>query len=418
MEIDNDYEPFEQQDKFHNSKAKFRAIITGVGFGKSAAGANELTRMAIEYPKCTHLILAANTKILHNATLNQFWKFMPLQYVAQHKKSESTIYLKGGAKIIYLTADNERHVERLRGIEIGSFWLDEAALLLRGLWDIVLARLRDPKGPLKGIITTTPKGYNWLYYYFVKGIHPVTKKELRNKKDYEWFTGSTLDNPFTPEEYKKTLLDQYAGNFAKQELYGEFTSFEGMVYSNFKHKTHIIEKLPEFKEFIAGIDWGFTNPMACVIIGIDSDQRAYVIEEYYRKQQNIENLSEWLKLKKEKYNISNIYADPSEPMLISKLNDLGHNVLQANNEVMPGINFVYSIFEIKKDKKSRLYISNKCPHLLDEINSYHYAEGKEEKDAKEEPLKVNDHAVDAMRYALFTHLGKTGKFSVLPDPWG
>lgn len=233
------YRPHKKQIPFHQSKSKFKAIISGVAFGKTAAGANEILRMAVKYPKSTFLIMAPNGKIMNHATLPEVFKF-GRKLIIGEQKSKNIIHILGGGKIIYLTADNVRHIDRLRGMTIGGFWADEGSLFLRQVWDVLLARLRCPHGPRSGFITTTPKGFNWLYWYFVKKSDPVSKRALRNSKEYEYFGGTTLDNPFTPSDFKKTLMDQYTGMFKKQEIYGEFVGFSGQVYS-FKHHLHVID---------------------------------------------------------------------------------------------------------------------------------------------------------------------------------
>ena len=422
MNIKNGYVPTPKQLEFHNSTAKFKALITGVGFGKTAAGANELLKTALEYPKSTHLILSPTSKMMNFATLKEFWKWTPREIIASHHKSNNIITLKNGVEILYLTADNERHIDRLRGIEIGSAWADEIRLQPSYIWDVLLTRLRDKHGPLKIFPTTTPFGYNWLYYYFVKKQNPRTKTPLPNPDDYEYVGGSSLDNPYTPESFKQNLLNQLTGKFGRQEVYGEFTAFEGQVYDNFKHDVHIIKDIPnidDFKEVIVGIDWGFVHPMAAYIIGLDYDKRAYIIEEYYKSRVDIEDLGEWLLSRKELYKgFSGLYGDPSQPMMINKLNIMQLNVQKANNEIMPGINFVYSLFEIQKDGKPRLFISKDCSNLIDEINAYRYAEHKEDKVQKDEPIKIMDDGLDACRYALFTHLHDRGEVKLLNDPWG
>lgn len=423
MKIYNGYEPTPKQLAFHNSNAKFKGLITGVGFGKTAAGSNESLKTAVEYPNSMHLILAPTSKIMQNATLKEFFKWCPKEIIRLHLKSKQQIYLKGSTEpIIYLTADNERHIDRLRGMEIGSAWADEVRLMPSYIWDVLLTRLRSQNGPLKMFATTTSKGYNWLYYYFLKKQDPKTKERLENPEDYELFGGSTFDNPYTPQEWKDNLKAQLHGRYAKQELYGGFVAFEGQVYDNLDHNIHIVDhkkiKDKEFKEFIVGIDWGFSNPTAALIIGLDSDDRAYILEELYRKRMDTEQLGEWLMKKKEQYkNLNMFYADPSEPMNINKLQGMGINVVKASNQVMPGINFVYSMFEVQKDNKPRIFISNKCSNLIDEINIYRYADEKEGKEAKEAPIKENDHALDALRYALYSHLQTKGKFSIMPDVW-
>jgi phage terminase large subunit len=54
-----------------------------------------------------------------------------------------------------------------------------------------------------------------------------------------------------------------------------------------------------------------------------------------------------------------------------------------------------------------LFISHNCPNTIREMAGYKWAEGTETKDAKNEPLKINDHTCDCVRYAIY---GVEGKF--------
>lgn len=413
------YTPHKGQLPFHKSTAKFRAIISGVAFGKTAAGANEFLKMAINHPKALHLIMAPNGKIMQHATLTEIYKFGRKLIIAE-RKSKNLIYLLGGAKIVYLTADNARHIDRLRGITLGSFWADEGCLFLRQIWNVMLARLRSPYGPLKGIITTTPKGYDWLYWYFAMKSDPVSKRKLKNANQYEWFGGTTMDNPYTPEEFKQTLLDQYTGMFKKQEIYGEFIGFEGQVYSKFNRETHVIKQAPEtFSDMIYGVDWGFSNKMACTIIGFDSDGRAYIIDEFYQSGVQVETLIQWIIEKKKEYKeLNRGYADPSEPQNIVKFNRQALNLSAADNSIMPGINAVYDHIEVRKDGRPRLFVLETCLNTLDEFGLYRYPETREGVPKQEKPLKVDDHLMDAIRYALKTHNFGSKGYGILEDPKG
>lgn len=413
------YYPHGGQLKFHNSDKKFRAIISGVAFGKTAAGANEMLKMAFQHPESLHCIIAPNAKIMKNATLPEIWKF-GRKLISYERKTDNVLFLINGAKIVCVTADNQRHVDRLRGMTIGSFWADEAALLLKSVWDVILARLRSQKGPLKGVITTTPRGYNWLYWYFVKKRDPQTRKKLHNADQFEWFGGTTHDNPYTPEEFKQTLEDSYTGMFREQEIYGKFVGFEGQVYNNFDINKHIIKKedVPELSEYIFGVDWGFTNPMAAVIIGFDSDGRAYILEEFYKKKVQVEDVIKWVKRKHEVYNFSRGYGDPSEPQFIQKFNRSQLPMSQADNQVLPGINRVYDMLSVREDGRPRLYVVNTCEWTIDEFNMYRYKEVREGMSQKEEPLKVQDHLMDAVRYALKSHTPNDNEYLILDDPEG
>jgi hypothetical protein len=48
------------------------------------------------------------------------------------------------------------------------------------------------------------------------------------------------------------------------------------------HLVHVGSAPTEFVEVVAGVDWGYANPAAIVIVGLDSDRRAYVVKEWYQ----------------------------------------------------------------------------------------------------------------------------------------
>lgn len=397
------YKPHSKQLKFHKSNAKFRAIITGVGFGKSAAGVNEMIKEVITHPGTLNLIFAPTMPMLKSTTMQEFWKFCPREIIKDHNKSEHIIHFINDAKIIYLSGDNERHINRIRGLNLGSAYGDEVSLTLEYIWKIVIARLRDKRGSLRGWITTTPKGFNWIYDWFVD-------KKYGKKENYAWFGGSTFDNPYTPEEYKQTLKASYTGVFKDQELYGQFRGFEGNVYREFNREIHIGNfKEKDFKQVIAGVDWGYTNPMACSVMGIDGDGRKYIIDEIYEKRLDIDVFYDMLKSFQKKYEIDAFYADPSEPQFIEKFFRNGLNIQKADNEVMYGINQVNQHLKVKEDKKPRLYVDESCVNTIMEFENYRYPEGKEGKPTQENPIKLFDHLMDCIRYAIV----KTGKEVVI-----
>jgi len=162
------YRPHEKQKEFHDSTAKFRAIITGVGFGKSAMGVNEMIRETLEHDNVLNLIFAPTFPMLKNTTMQEFWKFCHQQFIKSHNQTEHRITFINDSQIIYLSGDNERNIDRLRGLNLGAAYGDEIAMSPEYVWKIILGRLRDTQGSLRAWITTTPKGFNWVYDWFVK----------------------------------------------------------------------------------------------------------------------------------------------------------------------------------------------------------------------------------------------------------
>jgi len=77
----------------------------------------------------------------------------------------------------------------------------------------------------------------------------------------------------------------------------------------------------------------------------------------------------------------------------------------AKNDVQLGIDRVKSYLKVHpKTNKPMLYIFDKCTNLLEEVTTYRYPDLKPQqqgiKSEDEKPIKVDDHALDALRYMI------------------
>jgi PBSX family phage terminase large subunit len=404
MDVTIPYSPHAGQKKFHKSKAKYRAIITGVGFGKTAAGVNEMIKDCVEHPGTLNLIFAPTFPLLKNVTMREFWKFCPKEIIHAHNQSDHMVKFVNGSELVYLSGDNTRDIDRLRGLTIGAAYGDEVSLSPHYAWEIIIARLRDPKGSLKLWVSATPKGSgSWLQKLFVLKKDPRNGQPLENPQSYVVIGGSTLDNPHTPEEYKKTLLSTFTGAFRAQEIYGQFVASEGLVYQNFDMGLNIISQPPpgasqDFKRIIAGLDFGYTNPTAVIVGGVDGDGRLTIIDEVYERHLQSEQLVAVCKSLMEKHRkIECFYCDPSEPQYIQQLNTSGIHAAGVSSDVLPGIAKVACRLDKQLDGRPRLMVQENCVNTIMEFQSYRYPEGREGKAVKENPLKIHDHALDAIR---------------------
>ena len=108
------------------------------------------------------------------------------------------------------------------------------------------------------------------------------------------------------------------------------------------------------------------------------------------------------------------YADHSAAQeraeLVSKrLHDRGIAIptAGARKDVMPGIECLRRMMKPGGDGKPRLYVFDTCKTLLAEIRGYHWPEptGKDRRmkdPVVQLPVPFRDHAIDAMRYAVFS----------------
>lgn len=162
------------------------------------------------------------------------------------------------------------------------------------------------------------------------------------------------------------------------------------IYTHWKE----CDQMPACDDFWYGLDFGFNNPSALVKVGI-KDKKLYVEEMFYETKLTTNDLTDVIKI----YGItrsSEIYCDAAEPKTIEEIKRMGLNAKPADKSVYDGIQLV---------KSYPVYITKNSTNLLKEIRSYKW---KTDKDGKvlDEPVKFMDHALDALRYAIFTKLSK------------
>lgn len=405
--IEINYIPHPKQKIFHESKALYRLLCTGAGFGKTSAGVNELIRGMVKESTagCVWAMAAPTHKMIKRVIIPEFYKWCPQSIIKSYNKNEQEIVLLNEVKVIGVAGDNRSQIDKARGLTLGGIYGDEIALDRTGyLHEILIERLRDIRGPLKLFYTTTPKGIDWTYRIWMDKLRKDGAK-LKNPEEYEIFGGTTRDNPYTPEQYKQNLESNYTGNFAKQELEGKYVKFEGLVYQDFDQNVHIVkdEDLPaNFKDMIGGIDWGVNNPNVALFIGVDNDMNLWILDEIFESQITIEEFRKMVIKTNKVWNVSRFYADPSGAGGILDFNNYEIACMKANNEVMVGISEVMNYLRKGKNGLSRLFVHQRCINTIKEFLLYRYHDSSEGQSVKENPYPFNDHAMDALRYAVMS----------------
>lgn len=398
----------DQQARFVGTSAHFAAFVGGIGSGKSYGGCVRGlmasqgyigSQQRIPTPNLG-VITAPTYTMLRDATLRTFMDVAG-GAVREFNKNEYRAVMQNGSEVLFRSTDNPEH---LRGPNIAWAMLDEAALSTANTWDIMIGRLRQ-FGQLGYLwLVTTPKGRNWIWQKFVQNLRPERRL----------FRASSKDNLALDQSILDAWESEYVGDFARQELEGEFVAFEGLIYPEFNRALHVSSNRPEsFNQVVAGVDWGFTNPGVIWVSGVDSDRRMYGIYEAYQRQKRVE---EWVNTAKELrdiYGIQRFFCDPSEPNYIKAFVDAGCRAEAANNDVNHGIQRVKSRLVRRDDGLARLTMSSDFAWTISEFDQYQWKPAKSGGYA-DEPMKVNDHAMDALRYAVMgvdAGLGR-GKFEM------
>ena len=370
-----------KQKQFLLTQSKYPGFIGGIGSGKTYAGC--LKALLRCQPKQDGMILAPTYPMLRDVTQRTFFEIADRFNVRYtYHKSEERVEI-GGALVLFRSTDTP---ERLRGPNLNWAYLDEAAQMIHKTWLIIIGRLRI--GSPSAWITTTPAGYNWVYRQWVDSKDPA----------YEMIHAPTVDNTFLHPGYLADLKANYVGEFARQEIEGDFVAFEGLVYPNFRREMHV--KDVEIKggwTWCRSVDYGYTNPFVCLWGAIDEDGRLYVVDEHYRPKMLIREHAEAIKRRKGNYAFTAADHDAQDN---AEMVACGVSTRNAQKDVLVGIQKVMARFEPAGDNRPRLFISSRCSNLLRELGMYRWSQTKEGRNDKEEPVKENDHAMDALRYMV------------------
>ncbi len=314
---------------------------------------------------------------------------------SKHYQGKRELHMFG--KVIHVVgADDERAEAKIRGSTFQGAYVDEITIIPRSVWMMLISRCAMHEAKIFG--TTNPDSpFHWLKTDFLSDNPDVRSWRFRLE-----------DNPKIQEKEKEYLTRQYKGLWYQRFIEGLWVQAEGSIYDTFDSKLHVIDFPPSPAQYyIIGVDYGTSNPCAFVSIGINTNRfpNIWVEEEYYydskvhQRQKTdteyAEDLTNFIKNKP----VKAIYIDPSAASFRLELQKQGvQNLYDAENEVIDGIRFVSKLLN-----NGTLKFASCCKNLIQETQSYVW-DAKSASKGEDKPLKAHDHALDAMRYALYTHL--------------
>ena len=289
----------------------------------------------------------------------------------------------------------------IQGKTMSIAYCDEMTLYPDNIIDMIDTRLRNPHS--MGFATMNPS-------YPTHKIKKWIDAAIAGDKNYYQLHFKLEDNPYLDQNYKDRIKKSLSGIFYKRNYLGEWCLAEGAIFDFFDRSFHVVNRPPACADYwIVGVDYGTNNAFAAVLVGICTGKytqqkaRWWVEKEYYwdhvqkGRQKTSAEFAQDLKTWIEPYSVKSIYIDPSAANFRLDLQRLGLHPVNADNDVSNGIIKVTSLMN-----DGQLFICSECSNLIREIESYVWHPKCKEK-GEDEPLKKDDHAIDAMRYAVNTH---------------
>ena len=271
---------------------------------------------------------------------------------------------------------------------------DEAALTDgRDAFNVALRPTLD-KTNSKALFISTPRGRNnWFAEFFYRGFNDEFPDWLSIKATYH-------ENPrFSEQDVLEAQKSMSTAEFA-QEYLADFNTYEGQIW-NFDYEkcvTNTDQFKPEGMDVFAGLDVGYKDPTAFIVIAYDWDKEEYfVLDEYIDAEKTTEYHAGEIQQLIHKWDIDYIYIDSAaQQTRYDFAQNYDISTINAKKSVLDGIAHVANIVD-----NNKLLVSQKCEHTLECLDQYQW-------DANPNLLREKpkhdrfSHMSDALRYALYS----------------
>lgn len=402
-----------QKEFIRNANAKINLAHGSVRAGKTVA---VLFKFFLEVANCpgNMIWMLGNTLgdvydnciaiILNAEKDNPLAVFTP--YITWHKAGSLDFFDK---HINVLGARDERALGKIQGKTMDLCYCNEMTLYPDSVLNMIQSRLS--MGHSKLYADMNP---SYPEHFCKKMIDLASNGE----PDYYQLPFRIEDNIFLPPGFTESLRKTMSGLFFRRFYLGEWCLAEGAIFDFFDRRTHVDNQRKSCDFWIAGVDYGTANAFACVIIGIKTQKYAndtaygQVQAEYYymgknsRSKTNSEYADD-LSTLFDKFPPRFVYLDPSAASFKAELQRIGIAVRDTDNEVLSGITLMTDLIA-----RGDVSIHQSCTNLIKEIQGYCW-DDKAAKKGLDKPIKQNDHAIDAMRYALKGFLGNKTSFRMV-----
>lgn len=406
------------------------------GAGKSRIGCEKGLFLSEKYPGNRGLVIRKTYTDLRDTTMDTWFRYVcPQEHILNYNKQEHHLILKNGSEVLFHGMENYTKVGSL---EVGWVFIDELIEFTEEEYLMLLGRLRHPTVPFHQIFGATNPGdpRHWAYKRF------YLDTTLQRTGVTKVIESNTSQNVFNPKSYIDSL-NTFKGRYKERFVEGKWVSFEGVVYDCWQPNNHILPRdttklgltgnplspIPPDWEKFRSIDFGFTNPFTCQWWAspryeytgpegrqdrteIPFNDRVWVMyREIYHSGIPVDEHTDTIRRLSigERYLATIADWDAGDRAI---LQNGGVPSIRANKDVSSGLQEVYSAIA-----SDRIYILENSLHVMDtdlqnrnlptqtleEFSSYMRPKGKDGKyNPREDPLKVNDHGMDALRYLYYT----------------
>lgn len=404
-------------------------LIAGpAGTGKSRAALEKINQAMWEWPGARTLIVRKTRTSLSESTLFTFEKYVlgldnPMVAGGPGRAHRQKYSYPNGSEIVVGGMDRP---DKIMSTEYDIVYFAEVTEGTETDWEQLGTRLRNYVMPYQQLLGDCNPGppTHWL-------------KQRANRGVLRMLNAQHQDNPTLWDQVRQEWTARGRDYLAKlanlsgvrllRLLKGIWAAAEGAVYEEWDPAVHLLERtttrygltgdaaapIPEGWRRLRVIDFGYTNPFVCQWWAVDPDGRMFLYRELYHSQRLVEDHARQIRELDEGERIEVTIADhDAEDRATLKRH--GVPTVPAFKAVSRGIQAVQARLRPAGDGLPRLFLLRDSLVERDELlaeekkplateqewDGYVWQKSADGRPNKEEPVKLDDHGMDALRYAV------------------
>lgn len=383
----------DKQAEYIDDMTRHLMVMGSAGSGKTIFASTKVILYALEHPNARIGVFRQTLPSLRETSWREIRELLEKYHIDfDENKSNGIITLSNGSTISFTPTDDDK---KLRSLNLDFVYIEQCEEISEEAFIELDLRIRNEVSKKYGgqmlIVVQPSNKSHWLYRLFYQ--------EKANDPDYKKVHFSYLDNPFLPEEQKKVYEGLRETNYERYLTHtlGEWISSSKQIFTN---NWDVGVDRTYFNYYVGGVDFGWNNPACFLLCGVYDDE-FYILGEVYRAEMKTQEFLSRIHELLDSYelrlsDLDAVYCDSADPEKIQQFCDYGINAYPSVKDVRA---------KIDTTRETKIHIDQSCVNLIREIPMY---EWKKNKDGEllEEPVKKNDHAVDALCYACFGVRGK------------
>ena len=330
------------------------------------------------------------------------------KYMIRWRRGDKVMEVRRGAVTNYFEVfggKDEASYTLIQGRTPAGVLLDEVVLMPRSFVEQALTRC-SVDGAKLWFSCNPGSPQHWFYTEWIQ------RHEARNTL-YLHF--EMTDNPGLAQKTLERYQAMFSGVFYDRYIRGLWVLAEGLIYPMFGEGC-LVDNPPQGGQYYISCDYGTLNPFSAGLWCWDGKTATRVAEYYYsgRQEQRHKTDEDYYTALEQLAGdkpVQAVIVDPSAASFIEVIRrHKRFQVRKAKNDVLAGINTTARFLQ-----DGTIKIHRSCSACIREFGLYRW----DEKAETDQPVKENDHAMDDIRYFVYTVLrqkaGKTAYQSLLQE---